>query len=521
MNARFVTVCCSLIATSAAADLPRSVTVGNIVPGDSLRGVYYELSVSEASVVGTLPSGNDLLSVVVTVTNITGDSAFDIVGLAGSTGHGPESTQVFGTNGSLHHEQLAGFPSFRAAFESDWINAGVAVSSVDSHFITDSNLELVIPSEGAITDPSHVFDELGGFANAVAGFGGSLDGIFSFPRADFAESVDTARLVFEDRGIATAIDFSVLPLNAQGVADVLVGNIVLIPEPGAGVLSLLGLTLFFLTFVRWSNAVLPSTIALIGVAFVTVPAHADVISDVLPGGVIVSDNYELSVSPAKVVGKTPSGGHLLSVRMTLKNTSGDDSKDITGIRGGGSSRNNTDLAAIGTNGSLHHEQLVGFPPFRAVFDSDWSVEGLPVSSIDSHFIGTPNAIDSAPREGEIEIPTNTLEQLVGLQGAEAGFGGALTGVFGLEFPGGFGVQRGRIVDIATLVFEDLGVKTAIDFRVAPLNGAGGIGDAFIGNIVLIPEPTSAALAMLAGLVSYLTRSLQAGSFPAPTCASPV
>ena len=200
----------------------------------------YELSASEFTTVGTLPSGNDLLAVTLTLTNLNPDANFNVNNIA----------YEIGTNGSLHNEvAFGGFARFPSA--QSWLDfdpGGNALSPVDSFALpAEGGFSLEAPTEAGDPDGTGI---LGGSAGASgsAGFGVSLSGNYSLTVADTGASqggVDVFYLTFEDLGADIEVDFSITPSSNSGIiATPLVGAIVGIPEPSAMILCGLALVGF-------------------------------------------------------------------------------------------------------------------------------------------------------------------------------------------------------------------------------------------------------------------------------------
>lgn len=218
-----------LLSAIIALALGSAANASTILPGGvkASAGGNYELSVSDVTTVGNVPgSGNDLIAVTLTLTNVSGDADFDINGLNGV---------ILGSNGALHNEQIpGGFNPFKGITAQNWIDAVGSTSTVDSYFIQTIDLPLDPPAEGDLTSDSGV-TELTGGAGGQGGFGAGLTGTYSF--ATTAQSFDVAYLVFENIGAATEVDFSLAATNAAGVADVVSGSVVLIPEPSTVLLG--------------------------------------------------------------------------------------------------------------------------------------------------------------------------------------------------------------------------------------------------------------------------------------------
>lgn len=154
--------------TSSTAGQGLTATGRLLIPGSTLAvGVNYELSASGVTAVGRTPSGNDLLAMTLTLSNVSGDSSLDISGIEAS----------FGSGGGLHNEQIVhGFIDFRAVTADDWIRGGVSVSAVDSYFIQAVDSAVVAPAEGDITAETGVLDALAGGVDSRRRFWRRSDG---------------------------------------------------------------------------------------------------------------------------------------------------------------------------------------------------------------------------------------------------------------------------------------------------------------------------------------------------------
>lgn len=135
---------------------------------------------------------------------------------------------------------------------------------------------------------------------------------------------------------------------------------------------------------------------------------------------------------------------------------------VVNNRGSNSDANVTVFdGAIGINGSLHHERA--FSPFNpSPTAQSFTNVGQTVSSLDSYFNNTGNAIEAPAEVGATSASTATPQNA----GNAVLFGPSLTGLFSL------GVQ-GTTANIAHLVAAD-GATISVDFAV---------GNAIIGEDV--------------------------------------
>ena len=153
---------------------------------------------------------------------------------------------------------------------------------------------------------------------------------------------------------------------------------------------------------------------------------------------------------------------------------------------------------IGSNGTLHHEQFIGGPPFFLPLATP-TLDIAAESSVDSHFLVSTGSVVNAPTEQTGASSDN--DDFVGIPSGEpgdfdagefVGFGPSLSGDFAFG-----GQDFGKSVDITYLVainlswvgFQDLVIGASETERAADF----GSGEFVFG---FVPEPSSGLLLMM-------------------------